>query len=375
LAEEEMKIVLDLTSLCRAQTGMEYYALNLARALLEADGGNEYHLLFRSEVHPELQAFSNRACFHLSPLDKQIAAEQAWIPVIERKIKPDVSHFPAFPPGLFSRGKKISTLFDATLWKNKNRLSWKAKTYLAPLTSRAARRAEKILTISENAKAEIAQAARVSEQKFTVTPLAPDPIFLEPMAAQQKQSVREKYRLPERFILSVATMEPRKNLTGLLCAFARMVDGEPEARLVLAGRLAWGKEAVLQTVNKLKLEKHTQVLGYVPKEDLPALYALADFLAFPSFYEGFGLPVLEAQAAGTPVLCSNTSSFPEVAGTSAFFVDPHSAEELAAGLQKLWSDSALRQNLIAKGNENLKRFSWEKTARRTLQAYAEVFYA
>jgi hypothetical protein len=132
-----MKIVLDLTSLCRTQTGMEYYALNLARALLERAGENEFHLLFRKEVHPELQRYSNRARFHLSPFENQIAAEQAWIPSMERRLGPGVMHFPAFPPGLLSRQKKISTLFDATLWKNKGRLSWKARAYLAPLAARS----------------------------------------------------------------------------------------------------------------------------------------------------------------------------------------------------------------------------------------------
>jgi len=367
-----MKIALDLTALCRQQTGMEYYALNLVRALLETDPPSEYHLLFRKEIHPELRRFSNRAVFYLSPFENQVATEQGWIPHIERKIKPDIIHFPAFPPGLFSRGKKVATLFDSTLWKNKNRLSWKARAYFSPLATRTLRQAAKILTISENAKAEIVKASAAAEEKFAVTHLAPDPIFLQPITPEQKTAVRKKYNLPERFILSVATLEPRKNLAGLLQAFAQMREKEPEACLILAGRLAWGKAEVLKSLQKLKLEGQTKILGYVPKEDLPAIYALAEFLAFPSFYEGFGLPVLEAQAAGTSVLCSHTSSFPEVAGDSALLVNPHSVESTDEGMQKLWSDSALRRNLIEKGEKNLRRFSWQKTALLTIQTYQEV---
>ncbi len=367
-----MKIVLDLTSLCRRQTGMEYYALNLSRALLENDAKNEYHLLFRNEVHPAFVSFSNRARLYLSPFKNQIATEQAWIPFMEKRIKPDVSHFPAFPPSPLLNRKQVATLFDSTLWEKRERLSWKAKAYLAPLSTRAVKKSQKILTISETAKKEIAEATGTTEEKLAVAHLAPDPIFLEPITPRQETKVIEKYQLPKHFILSVATLEPRKNLNGLLTAFAALSKKDPEAFLVLAGRMAWGKEEVLQTIVKLKLENKTSVLNYVPKEDLPALYALSDFLAFPSFHEGFGLPLVEAQAVGTPVLCSNTSSFPEVAGDSAYFVDPHSEESIAEGLEKVWNSPILCNELAQKGKANLNRFSWKKTAEKTLAAYAEA---
>lgn len=368
-----MKLALDLTALCRRHTGMEYYALNLSRALLEK-GGNDFHLFFRKEIHPELRPFSGRAALHLSPFGHQVIAEQGWIPYMERRVKADLIHFPAFPPGFFSKTPKVATIFDSTLWKGTERLSWKAKTYLAPLAGRALKNARKILTISENAKSEIAAAAKVPEEKISVSYLAPDPIFQKPVDGEKKRAVQARYGLPEKFVLSVATFEPRKNLPGLLKAFARLAQKEPQARLVLAGRLAWGKNEILKRISKLKLEGHTWVLGYVPKEDLPALYALADFLAFPSFYEGFGLPVLEAQAVGTPVLCSNTSSLPEVAGRSAFFVDPYVEESVVEGLKQLWGNPALKKDLIQKGKENLTRFSWQQTAQATQAAYEEALH-
>ena len=369
-----MKLALDLTSLCRRHTGMEYYALNLSRALLETDGRDEFHLFFRREIHPELRPFSDRAVFHLSPFGSQVATEQVWVPGMERTIKADLIHFPAFPPGLLSKTPKVATVFDSTLWQKNERLSWKAKTYFAPLAGRALKKSRKILTISASAKTEIAAATKIPEDKIAVSHLAPDPIFEKPVTVESKQAVRVKYTLPERFILSVATLEPRKNLSGLLDSFSRLVEKEPEARLILAGRLAWGKDEVLKQITKLKLEKQTRLLGYVPKEDLPALYALADFLAFPSFYEGFGLPVLEAQSVGTPVLCSNTSSLPEVAGASAFFIDPHTEESIVDGLRKLWNENALKKDLIQKGNENVTRFSWLKTAAATRAVYEEVLH-
>ncbi len=367
-----MKLALDLTALCRRHTGMEYYALNLSRALLETDGKDEFHLFFRRGIHPELKPFADRAVLHLSPFDHQVAAEQAWIPYMERKLNADLIHFPAFPPGFFSKTPKVATIFDSTLWRRTERLSWKAKTYFAPLAGRALKNSKKILTISQNAKAEIVAAAKVPEEKIAVSYLAPDPLFEKAVTEENKQAMRAKYTLPERFILSVATLEPRKNLTGLLNSFARLVEKEPEARLVLAGRLAWGKDPVLKRISELKLEKQTRLLGYIPKEDLPALYALADFLAFPSLYEGFGLPVLEAQAVGTPVLCSNTSSLPEVAGSSAFFIDPYVEESVAEGLKKLWSNLELKRDLIQKGKENITRFSWRRTAEATRLAYKEA---
>jgi len=368
-----MRLALDLTALSRRHTGMEYYALNLSRALLEK-GENDFHLFFRKEIHPELLPFAGRAALYLSPFDHQVAAEQAWIPYMERRIKADLIHFPAFPPGLLSKTPKVATIFDSTLWNGTERLSWKAKAYLAPLAGRALKNARKILTISQNARAEISAVTGIPEEKIAVSYLAPDPIFQQPINEDIKRALRVKYALPERFILSVATLEPRKNLPGLLLAFARLAQKKPEAHLVLAGRLAWGKDEVLQQISKLKLEKHTRVLGYVPKEDLPALYALADFLAFPSFYEGFGLPVLEAQAVGTPVLCSNTSSLPEVAGPSAFFVDPWVEESMTAGLEQLWNDSGTKNDLIQKGKQNLARFSWQQTAQATQAAYQEALH-
>lgn len=370
-----MRLVLDLTSLCRTQTGMEYYALNLARALLRTDRENDYHLLFRKEVPPEFEDFAGRAAFHVAPFENQVAVEQAWIPYMERKLNPHLVHYPAFPPGVLSTKAKVTTIFDSTLWKSTGRLSWKARTYLAPLANRAIDRSRKVLTISENAKGEIAAAAGVAPEKLAVAHLAPDPVFLGPVSEAAKESLRRKRGLPDRFILSVATLEPRKNLTGLLSAFARLTQKEPQSYLALAGRLAWGKEAILQKVAELKLEKQVKILGYVPKPELPGLYAAAQFLAFPSFYEGFGLPVLEAQAVGTPVLCSDTSSLPEVAGDSALFVDPFFKEDIATGLERLWYDSRLREELIQKGKKNLARFSWAKTADKTRAVYREAFYA
>jgi glycosyltransferase involved in cell wall biosynthesis len=367
-----MKLALDLTALCRRHTGMEYYALNLSRALLETDGKDEFHLFFRREIHPELRTFADRAVFHLSPFGSQVATEQIWVPGMERKIKADLIHFPAFPPGLLSKTPKVATVFDSTLWQKTERLSWKAKTYFAPLAGRALKKSRKILTISASAKAEIAAATKIPEDNIAVSHLAPDPIFEKPVTGESKQAVRTKYTLPERFILSVATLEPRKNLSGLLSAFARLVEGAPDAHLILAGRLAWGKGEVFKRIAELKLERQTQVLGYVPKEDLPALYALADFLAFPSFYEGFGLPVLEAQSVGTPVLCSNTSSLPEVAGNSVLFVEPHVEESVTAGLAKLWNEASLKKDLIQRGKENVARFSWHQTASTTRAVYEEV---
>jgi glycosyltransferase involved in cell wall biosynthesis len=346
--------------------------LNLSRALLETDGKDEFHFFFRREIHPELRTFADRAVFHLSPFGSQVANEQIWIPRMERKTKADLIHFPAFPPGLLSKAPKVATVFDSTLWRKTERLSWKAKTYFAPLAGRALKKSRKILTISASAKAEIAAITKIPEDKIAVSHLAPDPIFEKPVTGESKQAVRTKYTLPERFILSVATLEPRKNLTGLLSAFARLVEREPETRLILAGRLAWGKDEVFKRIAELKLEKQTRLLGYVPKEDLPNLYALADFLAFPSFYEGFGLPVLEAQSVGTPVLCSNISSLLEVAGNSVLFVDPHVEESVTAGLAKLWNEAPLKKDLIRKGKENGARFSWHQTASATRAVYEEV---
>jgi glycosyltransferase involved in cell wall biosynthesis len=178
--------------------------------------------------------------------------------------------------------------------------------------------------------------------------------------------------LPERFILSLGTFEPRKNLTVLLEAYQHLLDQGSELRLVIAGKKGWLYRGFFERLHDLGLEDQLVFPGFVPEADLPALYSAAEMFVFPSLYEGFGLPVLEAMACGTAVVSSNAASLPEVAGDAALMVDPHSVGDLVQAISTLSENENLRQELEAKGQRQAKKFSWEKTARETLDVYQSV---
>jgi glycosyltransferase involved in cell wall biosynthesis len=186
------------------------------------------------------------------------------------------------------------------------------------------------------------------------------------------QTVRQKYRLPERFLLYVGLLEPRKNLPALLHAFASLPPKEPAVKLVLVGRQGWMYNQTLQLVDSLGLAERVHFTGYVDQVDVPRVYNLAEMAVYPSLYEGFGFPVLEAMACGTPVITSNVSSLPEIAAGAGVLVPAGDVPALATAIADLLSDPHERQRLSALGLERAAQFTWERTAAQTMKVYAQV---
>jgi glycosyltransferase involved in cell wall biosynthesis len=184
-----------------------------------------------------------------------------------------------------------------------------------------------------------------------------------------KQRIIEKYDLPERFILYVGLVEPRKNLPILIEAFKRLSEEELNYKLVLVGRLGWMHKEVIGQVRELNLEDAVLFLGYVPQQDLPLIYNLASLFVYPTLYEGFGLPVLEAMACGVPVITSNVSSLPEIVGEAGLLTPVNELEALYKTMIRALTDTSLRKDLISKGIKRAAKFSWAKTAQLTLQVY------
>jgi glycosyltransferase involved in cell wall biosynthesis len=185
-------------------------------------------------------------------------------------------------------------------------------------------------------------------------------------------AVRSRYRLPEGYVLFVGSVERRKNLRGLLQAYARLLETDVACPLVIVGTRRRGAGEIGRTLQELHLEESVIFTGYVPDADLPAIYTGADLFVFPSLYEGFGLPPLEAMACGTPVVCSNAASLPEVVGDAAIMVDPYDVEGLAEAMLRVLTDADLREHLRRKGLERARQFTWERTARETVAVYREV---
>ena len=242
------------------------------------------------------------------------------------------------------------------------------------------RRADHLIAVSYSTKQDLVRLYSVDPGKITVIYEAADSRF-RPQPVEEIKRVRRKYSLPAHFILSLGTIEPRKNYQRLLealvllrqrCGAGNWGLNAEEWRLVIVGEKGWLYQPFLRRLEELGLQREVILLGRVPDEDLPALYSTATLFVFPSLYEGFGLPPLEAMACGTPVACSRASSLPEVGGKAVRYFDPTNAEEMARVMHEVLRDEALRAEMRERGFEQAKRFSWQQTAEKTMGVYRVV---
>jgi glycosyltransferase involved in cell wall biosynthesis len=235
-----------------------------------------------------------------------------------------------------------------------------------------ARRANAIITVSKTARQDLLRVLHVPPENVEVVYEAPPDCFHRVEDTALLDDLRRKYRLPESFILYVGTLEPRKNLERLVQALALLHRQGYRLPLILVGPMGWDMDSFPQLVNRLQLNGSVRYLGYIPTAELPALYTLATIFAFPSLYEGFGLPPVEAMACGTPVLTSRDSAMAEICGAAADLVDPRNVEEIAAGLQLLLADPDRRHALSQLGLQQAGNFSWQIAAAKTIAVYHRV---
>jgi glycosyltransferase involved in cell wall biosynthesis len=238
------------------------------------------------------------------------------------------------------------------------------------------RRAAAIIAVSENTRRDVTRLMGIPAEKIVVIHEGVNPAYHGAIAAGEVARVRQKYHLPARYLLFLGTLEPRKNIGVLLEAYhALLARDDSVPRLVVAGRKGWLFEPVFQKVEALGLGERVSFTDWVPEADTPALVAGAEVFVYPSLYEGFGLPPLEAMACGTPVITSTASSLPEVVGDGGLLVDPHDAAGLAQALERLLADDALRADLRGRALARARQFTWEAAARQTLAVYAQVLSA
>ena len=361
------RIALDARTLLGRKTGDRTYTLNLLRGLARVSSRYEFDVLLDAPDSENLiaQATQNspRFAVHVLPARNSRAWSLLALPRWAWHHKPALVHVHYLAPGVLPC-PFVTTIHDVV---------WRAlpKTFPArdrvvmnaamPLTAKLARR---ILTVSAASRGEIARRLRVSPSKISVTPNAVAREFFAPISPAHIQTLRAKYELGTApYILSVGVLQPRKNLARLLRAFATLGHTDPDLphQLVVTGKPGWGAEPQAQP--------NVRFTGYVPDAELPALYAGAEVFAYPSLYEGFGLPVIEAMAAGAPVLTSNRSSLPEVAGDAAVKVDPYEVHSIRDGLRLMLRDADLRDELRQRGKNWAAHFTVENQARATLEAY------
>lgn len=367
-----MKIGIDLRLVYHRQAGISWYALRLLQALAAIDGDNDYILLqHRKQNDPLIEAPNFEVATLLTPVHSRF--EQWPLSIETGLLGLDLIHSPDFIPPLHNRIPAVITVHDLAFIHYPNFVTTDAARYYGQIEL-AIRRANRIIAVSNSTRADLVKLLGAPESKISVIHEAADP-FYQPIArAEALRTLQEAgITVPEQFILAVGTIEPRKNLGTLLRAYHHL-QGDYGVRvpLVFAGERGWLFDDILAFVEDSGLEESTIFLGKVDNAVLRALYNLATLLVHPAFYEGFGLPPLEAMACGTPVLCSNAGSLPEVVGDAALLVPPEDVECWTVSIQRLLQDAELREELGAKGRNRAQQFSWKKAAIQTLAVYKQA---
>lgn len=296
----------------------------------------------------------------------RILWEQSVLPLRLAKLRPHLLHSTAYVSPLAWPGKTVVTIYDLSFLRFSEAFNRGNRLYLSTMTRLSARRARRVVVISESTARDVVRLLGVPRERIDVTLLAADAHY-RPLSADEVARFRAANDLPERFIFYVGTLEPRKNLAGLLRAYARLP--QPRVPLYVAGGAGWRFSPIFQVVAELGLERDVRFLGFVPEDQLPHWYNAARLFAYPSVYEGFGLPVLEAMACGTPVITSNVASLPEVAGDAAEMVDPHDHAALAAAVQRVLDDDGRHESMRAAGIAQAARFTWARMAEQTVRSY------
>lgn len=375
-------ILFDGRFLSLSHAGLGRYTLELLKALLPLDLKQKYILLVSPKTKFD-KSLANAIYERENPVEiVEIAArhysldEQVKLLRLLKQLKPDLVHFPHFNHPLLYRGKFVVTIHDLTLSQYAERGSKIKRALYKKIITHAAKKSEMILTVSDYVKNDIAREFKIPPKKIVTTYNGIDKKFTKITSARALKKV-EKYGLTNPYILSVGQWREHKNLIRLLEAFAEILkDPKFKGKIDLAfvGREDPKYPRLKQKVVELNLAKSVKVTGFVEDEDLPMIYNCANLFVMPSLSEGFGLPGLEAQACGVPVVSSKKTCLPEVYGKGAIYFDPLDTRDMAEKIQEVLQNRKLADELVREGIENAKKFTWENTAQKTLAVYREILY-
>ncbi len=302
----------------------------------------------------------------------RIMWEQTVLPLVLYRRKVDLLHALAFVAPAAISIPFVTTVYDLSFVHFPEAFRPFKRWYLRTLTRYSSRRASAIIAISESTRRDVIAAFGISPKKVHTVYCGVDSAF-KPLPTAQVEAFRAKHGLPERFVFRLGTIEPRKNVEGVIRAYAGWRTRDPTAPpLVIAGGKGWYYQEVFRLVEALGLTQYIHFPDYVPQADLPLWYNAASLLVYPSRFEGFGLPVLEAMACGTPVVTSNVSSLPEVAGNAAVQVSPTDTHALSQAMETVFTDAGLAQSMREKGLQQAARFSWRKAAVQTARIYRQT---
>lgn len=379
-----MKISLDLEPCCNNRSGIGIYTYNIAKALTKIN---------KIDLHGEVFSFlgRNKIDKNYSDLNIKVNVCRLFPYGVYRRIwdkvhlkyntilnsKSEIYHFFDYivPPNI--EGKVITTIHDMTYVLYPEIVEQKTMNRIKKGIEYSINRADKIITVSESSKNDIVKYLNVPENKIDVVYNGVEyNKFAKSYNEEDNLRIREKYKLPKNYILYMGTLEPRKNIESIVEAFKLFNEKsdlkEKNFKLVIAGKKGWLFESIFNLVETLKLQDDVIFTDYIDEVDKPIIYQMARLFVFPSIYEGFGIPVLEAMAASVPVITSNVSSLPEVAGDAAILVEPKDVKSIAENMHKILSDNDLRDKLICKGHIQAKKFTWEASAEKLYKIYKSM---
>lgn len=362
--------------------GISRYIYNLLEGLAAIPSDQEYTVFVSGEQAANAASSQFGASSHMriaaaprgtSRPMRRIAWEQATLPSALSRLGADVFHAPAniLPSGL--RCASVVTVHDLAFLRYPEFFRPSRRLYQRWFTARSVRRASRIVAVSESTRQDLIELLHVPEERIDVIYPGIPADFRPIEDEQQINAFRERHHLPARYLLFLGTLEPRKNLTTLLEAYAALRAADPDApALVIAGAKGWYYDTLFARVHTLKLEQAVTFAGYVTREEQPLWYAGAEVFIYPSWYEGFGIPVAEALACGTPTITSNVSSLPEAAGPVALQVAPGDAEGLARAMHRVLNDTATRRQMRVEGPRWAETFSIARMAERYVTAYTRA---
>lgn len=368
----DLRIAIDAHSVGTGLGGNESYATNLIEALAEIDSFNQYTVYV---TRPEaVERFGNRwpnftvrTTLPHTPLIRIPLTLSREL----RKNPVDVLHVQFTSPP-FAPCPVVVSIHDLSFEHLPETFKRRSRMQMRLTVRRSARQAAQVIALSEHGRSDIINTYGLSADKVTAIPLAA-PAHFQPVTDENElRRVRQTYGIEGDYILSVGSIQPRKNLRRLIAAYSNLrqrLPGVKLPQLVIVGKFAWLYEETLRAADEPKLGKSVLLTGYVPEKDLPALYSGALCFVYPSYFEGFGLPPLEAMKCETAVIVGNRTSLPEVVGDAGLLVDPFDIEDISAALAKLIEDSDFRTQLVIKGRERSRLFDWRETASRTLTVY------
>lgn len=370
-----MRIAIDAHAVGAKLGGNESYAVNLIEALAQIDSVNNYTIYVttdeaRDRFHQRWPNFKVRSTLPHTPLIRIPLTLSAEL----RKHPVDVLHVQFTAPP-FCPCPVVVSIHDLSFEHLPQTFNRRSRTQLRLTVRHSARRAARILSLSEHTRLDIMETYGIEAERIKAIPLAAPKHFAPVEDNRELQRVRHNYGIDSDYILSVGSIQPRKNLARLIKAYASLRGGNSAAKLpklVLVGKCAWLYDQTLRTLEESGVKDSVVLTGYVPEADLPALYTGALCFVYPSYFEGFGLPPLEAMKCGAPVIVGNRTSLPEVVGDAALAVDPFDTDAIAEAIKLLIDNSQLREELSVKGQKRAAAFDWQETARKTLMVYEEV---